>query len=271
MIIYLYGSDSYRRGLKARELSSAYRAKHEQADFLDVDLSESFEDWILVRDFLDQTSLFTPSKFCLVRESGCVPEENVREWIKILQSVSDASNVFLVISDSSKPVKAFSFLLKPPVKNQEFGELAGKELQSFILKEAGARGVKFDSAALHVFTEYCFRAKERTRTAVSELEKIALARFSQPIVIQDLQKIVFLEAHDESFQIALHLLRARGTLRLERLEEIALKGDEPRYTLNLLGSLARGEDAVALARADEMVKGGESEDEVALTGFALGL
>lgn len=261
--------------MKVCEFVATYRAKYAHADFLDVDLEENPENWIVARDFLKQSSLFTPSKLCLIRESGAVRqlvEEETKEWKRTLKSAITAEKTFVIISDFSKPVVAFRFLLESPVKAQEFAEFFGTMLQAFIAKEAETRGVRFSSQALRAFAEYCEGAGERTRVAVVEIEKISLAGFQEPISVSDLGKIISLEKYGESFQIAKSLIRAnKGGNRLEMLEALALKGDEPRYTLNLLGSLAWGEDAVSLARIDEMVKGGESEDEVALTGFALGV
>ena len=74
MIIYLVGSDSYRRGMKLRELVGQYKGKHEQIDFLDVDLEEDPAKWESVRDFLNQPSMFVEKKFAVVRESGAVPQ-----------------------------------------------------------------------------------------------------------------------------------------------------------------------------------------------------
>ena len=198
-------------------------------------------------------------------------KEEMKEWKKTLKSAIAAEKIFVVISDVSKPSAAFDFLLKPPAKAQEYPELSGALLRTFVLKQAAARSVRFQDSALRAFLSYLDRAGERARTAVTEIEKISLAGFEAPLSLSDLGKIISLQQHNESFQIALSLIRTnKGYDRLGRLLELELRGDEPRYTLNLLGSLARGEDAVALARIDEMVKGGESEDEVALIGFALG-
>ncbi|MDP3725230.1 MAG: hypothetical protein Q8R20_02030 [Nanoarchaeota archaeon] len=276
MVIYLYGPDSYGRGEKVRELVTKYRAKYAHADFLDADLGESPGDWALVRDFLKQSSLFASSKLCLIRESGAVSEKNeiskeeVKEWKKVLASAAESEKTFVIISDSSKSVAAFGFLLRPPIRSQEFSRLSGRRLQDFVLREAARQKIVFETRALVGFLSYVSGSEEPSWSAIAELERASLARFPQPISIASLGKIISLGGYDESYQIAYALIRAnKGIERLEMLETLALKGDEPRYTLNLLGSLARGEDAVLLARVDEMVKGGESEDEVALTGFAL--
>lgn len=264
--------------MRLREIVAQYRGKYADADFLDVDLEESPEDWERARDFLAQPSLFVRSKLCLVREAGSVSEKNgfskseIREWTALLQAYLQSEKVFLLISDSSTLLKVFQFLLNKPVRAQEFGVLGGKELEAFVLLEAEARSLTFSSEAKRLFLEYVSSAPETSWVAVRELEKISLAGFQQPVLLQDLQKIISWRAYDESFRIAKSFLRAStGYNRLGFLEELAMRGDEPRYTLNLLGSLAYEEDAVRLAFVDEKVKGGESEDEVALTGLALGL
>src|SRR3989344_935382 len=107
---------------------------------------------------------------------------------------------------------------------------------------------------------------------VQEFQKISLASFEQPISLSDVQKILAFNAYDESFAIALQLLRARDVSgRLLALSLLLFRGDEARYTFNLLGSLARGREAVLLAEYDEKIKGGEMDDETSLLGFALGV
>jgi DNA polymerase III delta subunit len=278
MIIYLYGPDSYRRNAKLREVVGQYRKKYSQADFLDVDLEERSDDWVVVRDFLEQPSLFVRSKLLVIRGSDAISEKRgfskgqIKELVELLQSYIESSKIFLVISDFSSPKKNFRFLLKKPVRVQEFERLEGRKLEAFVLHEAKERGVNFEQDAKRFFLEYVLSLSDTSWTAVQELEKISLARFSQPVSLLDLQKIISWQAYDESFRIALSLIRSdSGVSRLGFLEELQMRGDDARYTLNLLGSLVRGEGAVEFAEYDEKIKGGELDDEVALTGFALGV
>ena len=71
MIIHLSGPDSYRRKKKLRELLADYFKKYESADLLDLDFSDDKEAWEKARDFLNQPSMFTPSKVLVARESAC--------------------------------------------------------------------------------------------------------------------------------------------------------------------------------------------------------
>ncbi|MDO8752194.1 MAG: hypothetical protein Q7J22_01390, partial [Candidatus Wolfebacteria bacterium] len=180
MIIYLYGPDSYRKNTRLREIVAQYRGKYRDADFLDVDLEEHPEDWERARDFLAQPSLFVRSKLCLVREAGSVSEKNgfskseIREWAALLQVYLQSEKVFLLISDSSAPLKAFQFLLKKPVRAQEFGVLRGRELQMFISLEAEARSLIFSPEAKRLFLEYVSGVPEASWVAMRELEKISL-------------------------------------------------------------------------------------------------
>jgi len=278
MLIYLYGADSYRRGKKLRELVDRYKQKYEQVDFLDIDLEECPKDWVVVRDFLGQTSLFVSSKLCVVRGSGAVSEKNgvgraeAKEWVVLLKTFLEDKNRFVIVVDQKKPLKAFQFLLKPPVKAQEFAELSGRQLEAFVLQEAKRCEVRFQDSARRAFLKYVLKFQDRGWIVVSLLRQLSLAKFHGELSLGQLQQLVPLEEYGESFQIALSLLRAnKGYDRLERLEELRLRGDESMYTFNLLGSLVRGEDALLFARHDEMIKSGEADDEVALTGFVLGL
>src|SRR3989344_2600273 len=117
MIIFLYGADSYRRGEKLKELVGGYRTKNKETDFLEVDLGESPEDWERARDFLVQPSLFTSKKLAIVRECGAITEAAgfSKEAVKIWREAIRASavleeGVFLIISDTKKPLAGFKFL-----------------------------------------------------------------------------------------------------------------------------------------------------------------
>ena len=83
MIYCFYGSDSYRRGKKLREVLGAYKKKYVNIDILEVDLEEDPERWVDARDFLSQPSMFVDSKILLVRQSGFV---DIVGWVKMLKA-----------------------------------------------------------------------------------------------------------------------------------------------------------------------------------------
>lgn len=277
MIIFLYGPDAYRRNIKLEELTQEYRRKRGVLDFLRIDLEGESDEWSRVKDFLEQPSLFVNSKLVVVREGGSFTEDREIEketkngWRALLGKYAGFERVFVLISDRAAPGKDFDFLLKEPVKTQEFLELEGEFLELFVQKELRKRGLVLEDGALKFFLQYLLSAGARSARAVSEILKIELAGFRQPVSLSDLRKIIFYSDFDEIFPLVLKLLQSRDIRRrLLCLEFLALRGDEPRRTFNLLTSLAkRRDDVLSLGGFDESIKSGELDDETALLSFAL--
>jgi len=268
MIIYLYGVDSYRRGVKLKELVARYRAKYKNADFLDVDLGEDADAWEDVRDFLEQPSLFVSSKLAVVRESG---EVSLKPWRDLLKSVIDDKNTFVIIFDSRAPKKDFKFLLEDRVKSQEFDVLEGKKLEAFAQKQMLEIDLRFDTHAMEYFLRYIKQFKEdRTWVLVNTLNQVSLARFGDFVTAQMLRDFLGWEERGELFSMALRFLGLRGMDRLVCLETMLSDGYAVSHVFNLLCAVAKKrEDVFALAEIDEGVKGGVMDDEVGLTLFAL--
>ena len=249
MIIFLYGADSYRRGEKLKELVGGYRTKNKETDFLEVDLGESPEDWERARDFLVQPSLFTSKKLAIVRECGAITEAAgfSKEAVKIWREAIRASavleeGVFLIISDTKKPLAGFKFLLEAPVKYQEFADLEGERLRVFLTREAKRRGVIFEPAALGFLAEYAGSGgAEKSWLAVNVLEQVSLAGFPSPVFLSSLRELVSWSAYDAMISLASGFLRADSPQqKLLYLENLFSRGEAGRHILNLLSSFARG-------------------------------
>lgn len=278
MILFLHGADSYRRSEKLKGLVSQYGAKNKETDFLEVDLGENPEGWERARDFLVQPSLFASKKLAIVRESGAITEladfskEAVKSWREAVKACVLSERTFLVVSDLGKPAAGLRFLAEAPVRSQEFEILSGDCLKEFLTQEAKRQGVALEPAALGFLAKYVESAKdERSWAAINVLKQVSLAGFAEPVSLDSLRSLIFWSAHDESFQLALGMMKADlPERRLLYLESLFSGGDAPRHILNLLSSLARsGRDVFSLARYDELVKSGRLDDEAALLAFAL--
>ena len=172
MVIYLYGSDSYRRLSKLEELISEYRRKNPQADIIEADFEDEPERIAEICDFLKQPALFSAKKAAIVRNGTA---EESKRWIETLKLFGDSADVFVLLSDSvKKPAKRFSFLLKKPVLSQEFGELEGVRLEKFVRALLSMRKVEFEEASLKVFLKYLASSDSRSWRAKNEIEKLAL-------------------------------------------------------------------------------------------------
>jgi DNA polymerase III delta subunit len=267
MIYFFYGPDSYRRNQKLNSSIAEYRKKHPAADLAIFDLEEEPDDWMKARDFLIQPSMFVDSKVLVVKNSGEIKE---KEWLKVLKSELETPHTFVFISDGKKPLKAFEFLLALPAKNNFFGELEGRILEMFVKKEAEARNVGFEKNALEYFLGYLASVPERSWVAISELEKISLAGFSQPIKFQDLKTIIAQDLNNDVFGTAREIVWAKTwPEKLKLLEKLLLQKKEPAYIFNSLAYSVRGKELVRLADYDVAIKSGNLDYEEALLDFVL--
>jgi len=277
MIIFLHGPDSYRRNLKLKEVVGSYRKKYRDADIQMFDFSaeggsasggDEPDDWIKAKDFLAQPSMFTASKVAVLKEGTSVDE---KKWIETLKSYLKSGKIFVILSDSKKPAAKLSFLLKPPVKCQEFGELAGVKLTAFLKKEATVRNLRFSALAWQDFVSYIASVKNRSQIAINELEKIKLAGFGQPVGVDELGLVIPERSTEEMFRVVWRFLNAKEPVKkLAFLEELMARDESPDHVFNFLASLAKGKTAEDFADYDVMRKSGKIEIEEALLSWALG-
>lgn len=267
MIIYLYGPDSYRRREKLRALVREYRVKQAQGDVLEVDLDETPDDWKRVRDYLNQPSMFSEAKAAIVREPRSVDE---KAWRDFLKSHIETPKTFLFVSDEDAPTKPFAFLCGDTVTSQEFPRLTERALEAFLKHEADTREVSFAPDAWRFFCEYVNANAEPSWTGVNELDKVALARFPQPVSLVNLRTLIdWLSRRDVSYS-ARQILSSPGVDRkLVYLEALFAQHEAPSYIFNSLGFQAQGKTALALAEYDISVKRGGLEYEEALLDFVL--
>jgi DNA polymerase III delta subunit len=267
MIIFLYGEDSYRRGRKLKELVKAYREKHASVDMTTFDLEDDPDNWQRARDFLGQPSMFVDTKLIVIKEAQTV---DGKEWIKLLKEQTDAKKIFVIISDR-KPAKAkFKFLLKEPIKSQEFSDLEGAALSAFIKKEAALREMRLAGSALKFFLTGISEGRDRSIRAVNELEKLYLQGFRDEVSQAELRESIRFEKKEAVWKAASAILRSRDLpSRLGALENMFLQREAPSYVFNSLGFQAKGKAALRLADYDVSIKSGGLEYEEALTDFVI--
>lgn len=263
MIYFLYGPDSYRRQEKLREIITAYRAKHAYADMHVLDCDDGGDAWAEAIDFSNQPSMFSSSKVLVVRESGAIKE---KEWISFLKKNIATDSVFIFISDSEKPLKAFSFLLDSPHK-MTFPELFGKTLETFIQKEGKKRNVVFPRATLSVFVRLLEQSDNTSWRAVSEIERFSLLGYVS-VSLEDFHTHSLLSAKSTVYEETKKMLRAKTYAeKLGLFEKLLLEREAPSYIFNSLSFQSGGCDALLLADYDVSVKRGALEYEEAILSF----
>jgi DNA polymerase III delta subunit len=273
MIVVLFGTDSYRRALKVRELIAAYRKKHAEVDLLTVDFRDDPETWIRARDFLRQPSMFVDSKVLVVVEpaaSGISEIKPTHEWREAIEDAIGAKGTVIIFTSEYDPADFFPFLRGPKVERQEFKELTGRLLETFVVRELNARGLALELSAQNLFLTYLSALPDRSARAVSELERMALAGFASPVTYGELAQLIAWAPSEGMFRGA-YLVGsdALPLARLAALEGLLLEGEAPARLFNLIAFQVGGAAAAALSGYDIAVKSGRLEYEEALTDFAV--
>lgn len=151
MLIFLYGTDTYRSQKKLKEIISRYKEIHKSGlNFQIYDASET--DFAVFKSAIETISMFAEKKLIVLKNAMSYKDasEKLMAWEgrKRLEDSKDVICVFWEkeIDKKSSPAK---WLVKNS-KCQEFEELTGVKLRNWALSEAKGRGVSMDSAS--VFT-----------------------------------------------------------------------------------------------------------------------
>ena len=260
MLIFLYGSDSYRCRQELKKLVNRYEQKHLSCQYFDFSSSEEF---LKLEEFASHHSIFEEVKLGVLSDvfEGDFLENNEDEFIGLLKTNLKNKDLTLIISSKKVPVKKFDFLFKEPVLFQEFNDLKGNDLVYFIKKEAAARDLKLTPAAIDFLADV-FQGD--SWALINELEKLSLFNRKDFDVVDLKQKIAYYKPMEfSSFFYALN------NLSLINLEILFSGQEEPVKIFNFLASAARGPAIKKLADYDEAIKSGKMDYEEALVIFTL--
>jgi DNA polymerase III delta subunit len=271
MIVFLYGSDSYRRLKKVQEIVGEYQKKHSNLNPERFDLNEP-EELDRLKEFASALSIFDSVKLAVV--SGIFGVKTA-EAVEFLKSNLKSEDITLLISENESPSEEFGFLLKKPVLSQEFKNLEGERLKFFIKKEAQSRNIKLTARAINYLAE---NFKENSWGLITELDKISLSG-GQSIDINELQKIGdFYESPKVFNFIGLFFktyrpyksYRSYRTYMTKTLESLFLSHEEPAKIFNILASMSRSPQLLnQMADYDVAVKSGKLDYEGVLLELSL--
>jgi DNA polymerase III delta subunit len=278
MIVCLYGPDSYRRLQKKQEIIAEFRKKHSDLGLGVLDLANGADSDDL-EEFLRSQSIFETKKLAVVeglfpkRKTGeneesdagdeAEPEKNAKEMVRILKAYIEAPNATILLSEDKKPTKAFGFLLKPPVRAQEFAALTGPASEAFVRSEAQKLGVVLAPAAARFLAEV--HAGDSWALA-TELAK--LAGLGRPIDLKELD-LLGLDVAPNYWALLNGVKSYDLRARLAALEMLLGMGDPAPKLFNILASQWK-EKIGQFARYDLAVKSGKFEYEEALVDAVIG-
>src|SRR3989344_8729265 len=133
MLITLYGADSYRRLRKLKEIVDTYTLKQGNFSRERFPLVEK-SDLENLRGFLSNQSMFGSKKLVILDEP--FEFEDPKSLKELLKRHTESTDTTILISTTKKHPATFKFIEEKPNRFEEFVLPKGKELTSFIKKEA---------------------------------------------------------------------------------------------------------------------------------------
>lgn len=294
MIIFLYGSDDYRREAKKRRLVAEFRDRRTDLglmtfDFLDDGALEKFKEYLINQSLFQTAKMAVVSGLFEIVSPSFAPDfakatsgkktATGKDFINILKSVLENKNITVLISEKDKPVKALDFLLKKPVLAQEFGVLKGKEWESFVQGEVKKREINISPDGARFLAQVY---EGDTWRLITELDKIrflgnpsagsgqapsAGSGPSREIQIKDLEDLG-VEQAPNFWGLILGFKSRDVAARLWALEKVFGTNDPPAKIFNIL-AYQLPDKLQALANYDLMVKSGKLEYEEVLVDLVI--
>lgn len=170
MIVFLFGSDSYRITKKKQELVVAYQEKHGGIAHDEFDLAEK-EGGFAFEEFLLTQSMFSSKKLVVVNNiEQAIDTKKIQGLLK--KYLVDDNVIIIGISDK-KPPAGFAFLIKEPSKSQEFQVLERDKLEMVVQQEGKRKGLVFTQEDVKTLIK---NYGSDMWVIMTELEKISFSR-----------------------------------------------------------------------------------------------
>lgn len=232
MIIFLYGSDSYRSHHKLNEIIEEYKKIHKNGlnlRFFDCEESDSVIDNL--KDEVRQSSIFKEKRLNIITNlfSSALVREKFSEGVKDLLKSDDIIVVYEE-QDIKKSDPLFKNLLKS-AKSQEFKELSGAQLIKWIEKEFEYRKTRIDPLALNLFLDYVGNDLWRL---FNEIEKLVNFKNGKTITVPDIKLLIRPKIENDIFKTIDAISQKDKKQALNLLYSHLDNGDSPIYLLSMM-------------------------------------
>ncbi len=278
MIIYLYGSDSYRRQEKLNEYIERYKEKYTSgAGFFYLDKNE---DVVRFKDFCKSQSLFESSKLGVVYNFGELEKGDLKEFNSLIKENLKNKDLTLILN-SDKPrtradsmrggqsTKDFSYLLKEPVIIHNFDILGGAELKKFLDLEIKKRKIELDAKSKELLLSGLSNNSWEIVLALDKLSLLDEKKIDQKILEKHIDLLPALDVFG-------HINKMREGYsvgsRLGTLEELFERGADSAMIFNIFSAspYLNKEQKIMMADYDVAIKSGKLEYDEVLLDLMLG-
>ncbi len=272
MIVFLYGSDSYRRQKELERRSKELHAANNLLgvfDFSDVKtIEEAQEMFRTLEEFVRNRSLFARSKAAVLLNLFDWEISGAKEFLK---SAVKASGIAILLSEEGAGSEKYPFLRGKSVVHEKFETLKDSELVRFIEDEARAMNVKLSPAALRAISALSSGDSWFAVTELQKLRALPIAQEGGVIDVGDIDAATDYRAAPNIFAFINGVERFPVSDKIKALEPLFLAREKPEKIFNILSAnrYLSGDMVRRLADYDIVVKSGRMEYEEVLLDLAL--
>jgi DNA polymerase-3 subunit delta len=235
MIILLFGEDNYRLKEKLREIISHYKKIHKSGlNLIFLDLKEkSFEDFKMV---YQPASMFVEKKLIILKNATKNPEFK-RKFLESKEKFKDSKEIIL-FSEEEKTKDEFLETIKKIAMYQEFKNLEGEKLESWIRREFKKYGAEIEKEGLEKLIEFVgndlWQMSNEIKKLVAYKNKPCQGVAKIRIEKKDVELLVKPKEEPEIFK-TIDAIALKNKKRVFRLIKNHLqKGDSPQYLLSMI-------------------------------------
>ncbi len=231
MIIFIYGTDSWRAHHKILELKDKFKQKVDTSGSSITTIGGEDFDLAQFRQNLLSQSLFSKGRLVLIRDLlQQAPKKKLQEEIIEILGKADQHTVlwweYLSTPESGKKIKTtplFKYLKEQPYV-QEYNILKSTQLEKWLQNRAVALGGKIGPSAVKVLLS---QVGDNLWQLDNELQKLVLYCQPQEITATDITDLVMTKIGGDGWEFLYFLSQKNKPKALALLEDQLVLGNEP--------------------------------------------
>ena len=230
MILFLFGSDTYRSRQKLKEIIEEYKKRHQSGlNFIKINFKE--KDLDDFKQSIKTVSMFDEKKLIVVEDifdQSEYQQEELLNYFKKRKLDSDKDNIVIFWAEEIKPDSGLFKLLKKKAKAQEFKLLQPYKLKEWIKKYVKEQKGSIGDQAVEKLVDYTGNDLWRMS---NELDKL-IAFERKKIGVEDVEELVKPEIDVNIFNTIDALGQKDKKRALKLVHDHLKKGESEMYLLD---------------------------------------
>jgi len=230
MIIFLYGSDTFRSKQKIKEIVEEYQKIHNTGlNFKILEKDIDFEDF---KNEVFSFSMFKEKKLIILK--NIFDNKKFKENLcLVIDSIKENKNTVLIIWQEGEPAtNDYLFkLLKKIAKTQEFKKLEELFLKKWIKKEAEKLGGSIDIQAVDKLIDFVGNDSWRLH---NEIQKLVAFKKKMMIQVKDVEFLMKPEIENNIFKTIDAIAEKNKKRAIQLVRQHLDNGESPLYLISMI-------------------------------------